>query len=389
MYIERVANLESRLEEQSLFLFGPRQTGKTSCIANELKEKVVLHWDLLDTRLRRKAMSDPGLLYEEVMALREEEGLVVIDEIQKIPELLDEVHRLLEEKNFRFLLTGSSARKLVASGVNLLGGRVGRCHMFPFVYPEIKDVDYSLEHIFASGLLPSAYLAVRPDTVLERYIENYLYDEIQMEGAVRNLPAFSKFLEVAAISNGSILNYTNVASDVGLSKTAIKEWYRILSDTLIGSSLEPFVKTKKRKPIETAKYYLFDVGVLRALLGISVPTENQSEFGLFFETFMINEIRAYLSYNGLARRYPLTYWRSTSGFEVDAILGSEVAIEFKTSKNLVPRDFRGLKAFDEEGLVKDCIVVSREERKRLVENRFLVYPWKEFLEDLWQGRIIH
>ncbi len=388
MYIKRIANLESKLEKQSLFLFGPRQSGKTSYIANELKERVVLHWNLSDTRLRRRAMRDPGLLYEEATALEEKEGIIVVDEIQKAPELLDEVQRLMDETSLRFLLTGSSSRKLVSSGVNLLGGRAGRCHMFPFVYPEVRDTDYSLEHIFTSGLLPSSYLSARPDTVLERYIENYLYDEIQMEGAVRNLPAFSRFLEASALSNGNILNYTNVASDVGLSKTAIKEWYRILSDTLIGSSLEPFMRTKKRKAIETAKYYLFDVGLLRVLLGISAPSENQSEFGLFFETFLINELRAYLSYNSLVRKHPLTYWRSTSGYEVDAILGSEVAIEVKASKNLIPRDFRALKAFDEEKIVRRCIIVCREERRRLVENKFLVYPWKEFLEDLWMGKII-
>ena len=388
MYIKRITNISSKLDRKSQFLFGPRSTGKTSYITNELSERIVLRWDLLNTRLRRRAEEDPGILYDELSASGLDSGLVVIDEIQKVPELLDEVHRLIEETDFRFLLTGSSARKLVRSGVNLLGGRAGKCYMYPFVYPEVKDKDFSLDHIFSSGLLPEAFLSSSPDSVLEDYIDTYLYDEIQSEGAVRNLPAFSRFLEVAAISNGSILNYTNIANDVGLSKNSIREWYQILTDTLLGFSLQPFTGTKKRKPIETAKYYLFDVGILRSLLGCSLPVETQSEYGMFFETFMINEIKAYLSYSGKERRNPLSYWRSTSGFEVDALIGSETAIELKTSKKLIPRDLRGLKAFSEESIAKKYIVVCREERKRLIDDLFLVYPWKEFLEDLWNNRII-
>ena len=388
MYIKRAANIVAKLNRKSQFLFGPRETGKTSYITNELSDEIILRWDLLDTRLRRKVMADPGLLYEELSATGKNEGLVVIDEIQKVPELLDEVHRLIEEKGFRFLLTGSSTRKLVRSGVNLLGGRAGKCYLFPFVYPEVSEVDFTLEHIFNSGLLPSAYLAEDCDSVLEDYIDTYLYDEIQSEGAVRNLPAFSRFLEVAAISNGDILNFTNIANDVGLSKTSIREWYQILTDTLLGFELQPFLHTKKRKAIETAKYYLFDVGILRTLLGCQSPVETQTEYGMFFETFIINEVKAYLSYSGLERKYPLTYWRSTSGFEVDMVAGNELAVEFKTSKKLIPRDFRGLRAFSEEGITKKNIVVCREERKRLVDDSFLVYPWMEFLKDLWNGAIL-
>ena len=388
MYIKRVSDISARLERKSQFLFGPRETGKTSYIENELSDDIILRWDLLDTRLRRRASVDPGLLYEEVMATGKRGGLVVIDEIQKVPELLDEVHRLIEEGGFRFLLTGSSVRKLVRSGVNLLGGRAGRCYLFPFVYPEVRDVDFSLGHIFSSGLLPAAYLDPDPDQTLDDYINTYLYDEIQSEGAVRNLPAFSRFLEVAAISNGAILNFTNIANDVGLSKTSIREWYQILTDTLLGFELQPFVRTRKRKAIETAKYYLFDVGVLRSLLGIQPPAETQTEYGTFFETFIINEVKAYLSYQGKDRKLPISYWRSTSGFEVDLIIGSEVAIELKTSKSLIPRDFRGLRAFSEEGIAAKSIIVCREERKRLVDGAFLVYPWQDFLKELWNGEIV-
>ncbi len=388
MYIKRVTDIADRLKTESLFLFGPRNTGKTSYIRNELSAEMILRWDLLDTRLRRRAAADPGLLWEEIEATGAETGLVVIDEIQKIPELLDEVHRIIEEKGFRFLLTGSSARKLVRSGVNLLGGRAGKAYLFPFVYPEAKDIGYSLEHIFQTGLIPSAYLSENPDRTLENYIDTYLYDEIQSEGAVRNLPPFSRFLEIAALSNGNIINYTNAASDVGLSKTTIREWYQILTDTLLGYELQPFVNTKKRKAIETAKYYLFDVGILRMLLNIEPPAENQTEYGVFFETYMLNEIKAYLSYSGKSRRYPLSYWRSTSGFEVDIIIGNEIAIETKTAKNLIPRDFRGLKAFHEEDICRKHIIICREERKRLADGTFLVYPWREFLEDLWAGKLI-
>lgn len=387
MYIKRMTNIKEKLQRKSQFLFGPRATGKTSYISNELSEEIVLRWDLLNTRLRRRAEADPGLLYEQAVAASRKGGLIVIDEIQKVPELLDEVHRLIEEKGFRFLLTGSSARKLVRSGVNLLGGRAGKCHMFPFVYPEVMDIDFSLDHIFSSGLLPSAYLSENPDNVLEDYIDSYLYDEIQSEGVVRNLPAFSRFLEVAAVSNGEILNYSNIANDVGLSKTSIREWYQILTDTLLGFELKPFMKSKKRKAIGTAKYYLFDTGVLRSLLNCPPPSETQTEYGMFFETFMINEISAYLSYSGKDRRKVLSYWRSTSGYEVDALIGDDVAIEFKTAKKLVPRDLRGLRAFKEEEIAKKHIIVCREERKRLIDDCFMIYPWKDFLSELWSGDI--
>ena len=388
MYIQRVANIREKLGRKSQFLFGPRSTGKTSYISNQLSEDIVLRWDLLDTRLRRRAQADPGLLYEEVMATGADGGLVVIDEIQKVPELLDEAHRLIEEYGFRFLLTGSSARKLTKTGVNLLGGRAGKCFLFPFVYPEVKDRDFTLDHIFHSGLLPEAYLSEDPDVVLEDYIDTYLYDEIQSEGAVRNLPAFSRFLEVAAISNGDILNYTNIASDVGLSKSSIREWYQIMTDTMLGFELEPYTGTKKRKPIETAKYYLFDTGILRTLLASPPPVESQSEYGLFFETFMINEIKAYLSYRGIIRKNKLSFWRSASGFEVDVIIGNDIALELKTAKKLTARDLRGLKAFSEEGIAKRYIVICREDRKRLVDGMFMVYPWKDFLSELWNGEIV-
>lgn len=388
MYINRVSNISEKLERKSQFLFGPRQTGKSSYIAYELTEKIALRIDLLNNRERTKLMSDPGRLYEEVEALSDKEGIVVIDEIQKVPALLDEVHRLIEEKGRRFLLTGSSARKLVRSGTNLLGGRAGRSYLFPFVYPEIKDKDYTLEHIFSTGLLPAAYLSEDVEEVLEDYIDVYLYDEIQGEGAVRNLPAFSRFLEVAALTNGSILNFTNVSSDVGLSKTSIREWYQILVDTLLGFELQPFRETKIRKAIETAKFYLFDVGILKTLLHMALPVETQSEFGLFFETFIINELNAYLNYSGKIRKHPLSFWRSTSGFEVDLIIGKEVAIELKSAKNLIPRDFRGLKAFKEENICKKHLIVCREDQRRLVDGIYYVYPWKEFLKDLWADEII-
>lgn len=386
MYIGRACHIKDKLKDGSLFLFGPRSTGKTSYIREELSDDIVLRWDLLDTRLRRAAEKDPGLLYDEIAALDRKSGLVVIDEIQKVPELLDEVHRAMEETGLRFLLTGSSARKLVKSGVNLLGGRAGRVSLFPFVYPEIKGYGYTLEHIFTSGLLPSAFLAKTPGSILSAYIETYLYDEIQSEGAVRNLPAFSSFLEVVALSNGNIINYSNIASDVGLSKTSIREWYQILSDTLLGFELQAYKATRRRKPIETAKYYLFDVGVLRKLLRINTPVETQSEYGMFFETLIINEIKAYLSYKG--RDESLCYWRSTSGYEVDIVIGNDIAIETKSSKALVPRDFRGLKAIREENIIKKYIIVCRENRKRLVDSTYLVYPYEEFLSDLWNDRII-
>lgn len=300
--------------------------------------------------------------------------------------MLEEVHLLIEQRNIRFLLTGSSARKLRRGGINLLGGRAGHITMHPFVYPEIRDTGYSLERIFKSGLLPSAFCAENPDEALGDYVALYLNEEIQAEGVTRKLPHFSRFLEVAALSNTELLNFTNIARDVGVSRQTVTDWYQILVDTLIGYELSSYAKGKKRKTYGMPKFYFFDLGVARALQNAPVPTTTQTEYGNFFEHYIFMELRSYLDY--IQSKEVLSYWRTTSGFEVDFVLGEQVAVETKTTKKAGTRDYKGLKAFMEEGICRRYILVCCEERPRKLENGIEIMPWKYFLEFLWNGNIL-
>jgi predicted AAA+ superfamily ATPase len=361
-------------------------TGKTTYIRNELQDMVSLSWNLLDGRLRMRVLSDPGILKEEIEARDLHDCLVVIDEIQKAPLLLEEVQFLIEERNIRFLLTGSSARKLRSGGVNLLGGRAGHITMHPLVFPEIQDTNYTLERIFQSGLLPSAFCSEHPDEELNDYVALYLNEEIQAEGVTRKLPQFSRFLEVAALSNTQMLNFTNIASDVGVSRQAVTGWYQVLVDTLIGCELPSFTNGKKRKTYGMPKFYFFDLGVARALQNAPVPTSIQTEYGAFFEHYVFMELRSYLDY--IQSKEVLSYWRTTSNFEVDFVLGENVAIETKTTKKADSKDYRGLKAFMEEGICDRYILVCCEERPRKLGNGIEVMPWKYFLQLLWDGKIV-
>jgi len=385
-YIKRTLRLNERLATKSQFLLGPRMTGKTTYIRNELQDMVSLSWNLLDGRLRMRVLSDPGILREEIEARDLHDCLVVIDEIQKAPLLLEEVQFLIEERNIRFLLTGSSARKLRSGGVNLLGGRAGHITMHPLVFPEIQDTNYTLERIFQSGLLPSAFCSEHPDEELNDYVALYLNEEIQAEGVTRKLPQFSRFLEVAALSNTQMLNFTNIASDVGVSRQAVTGWYQVLVDTLIGYELPSFTNGKKRKTYGMPKFYFFDLGVARALQNVPVPTSIQTEYGAFFEHYVFMELRSYLDY--IQSKEVLSYWRTTSNFEVDFVLGENVAIETKTTKKADSKDYRGLKAFMEEGICDRYILVCCEERPRKLGNGIEVMPWKYFLQLLWDGKIV-
>ena len=320
-YIQRIIDIQSKLKSKSLFLFGPRQTGKSSLIANQIQDDVKLSWSLLNARIRRRCQADPGVLRDEIETRGIHDGLVIIDEIQKVPELLDEVHLLIEETDIRFLLTGSSARRLKEQGVNLLGGRAGKMNLHPFVWPEIKELNPTLDRILKYGMLPSVldrilkygmlpsvFLSDTPDDVLDDYINVYLQDEIAGEGLVRQLPKFERFLEVAALTNAEEINYSNIASDVMMSRGSITEWYGILYDTMIGFAVPPYTKTKKRKAVETERFYYFDVGLVRFLLGFRDIVDTQTEYGKLFETYIAEELSAYLDYN--KRKEKLSYWRT-------------------------------------------------------------------------------
>ena len=387
-YVQRIIDIQSRVQKKSLFLFGPRQTGKSLLISNQIKDDVKLSWSLLNARIRRRCQADPGVLRDEIETRGIHDGLVIIDEIQKVPELLDEVHLLIEETDIRFLLTGSSARRLKEKGVNFLGGRAGKMNLHPFVWPEIRQFNPSLDRILKYGMLPSVFLADDPETVLDDYINVYLHDEIAGEGLVRQLPKFERFLEMAALTNAEEINYSNIASDVMMSRGAITEWYGILYDTLIGSAVPPYPKTKKRKAVETERFYYFDVGLVRFLLGLSDIADTQTEYGKLFETYIAQELAAYLDYE--KRKEKLAYWRTRqSSFEVDFVIGDDVAIETKTAKLINERkDLKGLRALKEEGIFSKYIVVSRDSIPRTTDDGILLLPWDLFLEWLWDGKIV-
>lgn len=387
-YINRILDIQSRVRRKSMFLFGPRQTGKTAMIGNQLDDDVRLVWSLLNANIRRRCQSDPSVLRDELATRGIKDGLVVIDEIQKVPDLLDEVHLMIEETDIRFLMTASSARRLRETGVNLLGGRAGKMNLHPFVWPEIRQFKPTLDRILTYGMLPSVFLSEEPDEVLDDYINVYLQEEIAGEGLVRQLPKFERFLEVAALTNSQGINYSNIASDVMMSRDSIREWYGILYDTMIGFAIPPYTRTKKRKAVETERFYYFDVGLVRFLLNLTEVSETHSEYGKLFESYIAQELSAYLDYG--RKRERLSYWRTRqSSFEVDFTIGDQVAVETKTTKLVnEKKDLRGLRALKEEGIFKKYIVVSRDEISRTTDDGILLLPWTVFLDELWAGKIV-
>lgn len=372
VYIERILDLPSLLRKKSHFVFGPRQTGKTSLIRHSLK--AVRFYDLLDTSVYLALSQNPGRISQE---LDPQDEIVVVDEIQCLPILLNEIHRLIEERGIRFLLTGSSARKLRRGGVNLLGGRARTKYLHPFTYRELGN-QFDLLQAIDRGLLPSIYLSDDPHADLQAYTGSYLQQEIVAEGATRNIPAFSRFLKVAAFCNATVVNFTNVSNDAQVPRTTVYEYFEILKDTLLLHELPAWRKSKKRKPLVSSKYYFFDVGVVATLQGRQFR-KGTPEFGEAFETYLMHEL---ISYRDYISGEPLSYWRSTSGYEVDFILGDHTAIEVKAKENLSAQDLKPLLALAEEKKLKRYLCVSLEPRRRNLEN-VTILPLREFLEALW------
>lgn len=372
LYIHRTLDLQAMLEKKSLFLLGPRQTGKTSLIRHALKDTKV--YDLLDTSLFLIMSQNPGRLSQELTV---KDRVVVIDEIQLLPILLNEVHRLIETQGIRFLLTGSSARKLRRGGVNLLGGRARTKYLHPLTRKEL-GTNFDLHKAIERGLLPSVFFSDDPRADLEAYAGSYLQQEIIAEGLTRNVPAFSRFLKVAACCNGTIVNFTNIANDAQVPRTTVYEYFDILRDTLILYELPAWRHSVKRKPLVSSKYYFFDVGIVGQLQGRQF-LPGTPEFGSAFETYMMHELRSYCDYHS---GEPLSYWRSSSGFEVDFILGDHTAIEVKAKENVPPQDLKSLKALKEERGLKHFICVCLERHARTV-NGIRIMPYEIFLEDLW------
>jgi uncharacterized protein len=368
-------------ENESFFLWGARQTGKSTLLKELFPDS--LWFDLLQTDVFGRLQRNPAQLREIVLAMKPTSP-VVIDEIQKIPALLDEVHWLMENQRTRFILSGSSPRKIIRSQSNLLGGRAIRYELFPFVSREIQD--FSLLRALNHGLLPRHYLANNPEKLIESYIGNYLKEEIMAEARLRNIRTFSRFLEVAAFSNGEIVNYSNIASESGTSAPTVKEYFQILEDTLIGRFLPSFQKKPKRRVILAPKFYFFDIGIVNYLLKRGKIVTGSESFGNAFEHFIYQELVAFSHYTGI--RFPLSYWRTASQIEIDFVLGDhEVAVEVKSTSNATPRHAKGLKSFGEEYTVKKQILVTNDAYPRQMGN-ILVLPWNVFLQQLWEGSII-
>ncbi len=379
--LERILKLEEA-KSDSLFLWGSRQTGKSTLLKMLFPDARV--YDLLKSDVRMALQLRPSQLREEC-ELFDDGELIIIDEVQKVPALLDEVHWLIENKNQRFILSGSSARKLRRSGANLLGGRALRQTLFPLVSDEIPDFD--LNRALNHGMLPRHYLMENPTMRVQAYIGDYLQQEIVEEAIVRRLDAFTRFLQVAALSNSEIVNYTNIAQDCGVSSKTVKEYFSILEETMLGFFLPSYTKVVKRRVIQSPKFYYFDVAIPNHLLR-RIPLQPGTDvYGHALEHLVIQELRAFMSY-----RLPLkslTYWHTLDNkYEVDAVLGdAEVAIEVKSSKNVGSHDTKGLKAFSEEYPEAKLYLLSLEDRPRKF-NGVEVWPVEQFLKRLWSGKII-
>lgn len=375
-HYKRDLNLLNLLRKKSHFLFGPRAVGKSSLVSDQLSNSSVI--DLLQAKNFRRYLREPGLIAQ----IQPQNNLIVIDEIQKVPELLDEVHRLIVKEKITFLLTGSSARKLKRGGANLLAGRAWWAELFPLTYSEIDD--FSLKTYLNTGGLPAIYNNEFYEEELKAYTSLYLKEEVLEEALVRRIVEFSEFLDLMALSCGEEINYQSLASDCGVSPNTIKNYLQILKDTLIGFELPAFTKSKKRKAISRSKFYYFDVGVTNSLANRGEINFKSELFGKAFEQFILQEVRAYNSYSRKDQK--LSYWRTTSQFEVDLIIGNELAIEIKSSEFIKEKHLKGLSALNEEGLIEDQIIVCLEPHLRLLKN-IRIYPWEEFLKNLWQGKL--
>ena len=370
---------------QSAFLWGPRKTGKTTFLRAGFPDS--LSYDLLQTDLFFEFVKRPFLLREQLLAASPEQlkEPVIIDEVQKVPQLLDEIHWLIENKSLQFILCGSSARKLKRGKANLLGGRAWRYEMHPLVSAEVADLD--LLRALNRGMIPTHYIQEEYRKSLQAYVRDYLKEEVFDEGLTRNNPAFSRFFDAMGYSHGELTNYANISRDCGVDAKTVKEYYQILVDTLLGTMIEPYKKRQGRNVITKAgKFYLFDVGVAGTITHRQIPQEKGEQFGKAIEHFILMEILGHRAYRELD--YDVNFWRTKSGLEVDFILGQgEVAIEVKGASRVDRVDLRPLKAFIQEYHPARAFVVCNERAPRVHEDIHIL-PWRNFLKRLWNGEVI-
>ena len=377
---------------------GIRRCGKSSLLKlmmAHLREQGVMEEQILSMNFESMQFADMDSkrLYQYVMerAPKGKRLYLFLDEVQKVPALLDEVHWLMENRSLRFILSGSSARKLRRSGANLLGGRALRFTLFPFVSAEIPDFD--LRRALNNGMLPRHYLVADPSKRIQAYIGDYLQQEIVEEAIVRQLDAFTRFLQVAAMSNTEIVNYTNIAQDCGVSAKTVKEYFAILEETMLGFYLPAYTKVIKRKLIQSPKFYYFDVAIPNHLLHRRILQPGTDVYGHALEHFIVQELRAFVSYT-FGEDKIMNYWRTLDNkYEVDILVCNaltnhvELAIEVKSADHVVSSDTKGLKAFSEEHPDAKLVLLSMEERPRML-NGIEVWPVTQFLQRLWDGKVL-
>jgi predicted AAA+ superfamily ATPase len=368
-------------KQKSAFLWGPRKTGKSFWIRHHIKNSKMVN--LLDSTTFAEYSINPSLLIDR---FKTEKRLIVIDEIQKVPALLDSVHLLIEEHGVSFLMTGSSARKLRKSHANLLGGRAYRRQLTPLTLKETRSINSKMLEMFAEkGGIPDHFLSARPKEELRSYVADYLKEEIVAEAAVQNLPAFSDFLRACALSTGGLIDYTNIGSECSVSAKVVRGYFQILEDTFLGFRLAPWKKSNSRRMIQTEKFYLFDVGVTN-YLAKRAPKEKTTEFGISFEQMILLELKAYQAYRN--PEMDIHFWRSSNDDEVDFVLNEKsVAIEAKGSARLRDSDLKGLQTLQEDGKLKRKIIVCLERERRTISD-IEILPIHDFVEELWSGEIV-
>lgn len=369
----------------SVILFGPRGTGKSTWIKKTFKEAT--YYDLLNTNEVLRLSRKPSTIFDELQSLPEG-SVVVIDEIQKVPELLNEVHRLIEDKKLKFILSGSSARKLKKDGTNLLAGRAILSHMFPLTSAEV-NFQFDIHRAVQFGMLPVAFTATDPIPYLRTYAELYLQEEIKNEALTRNIGHFSRFLEIAARQNAQVTNTSGISRDAMVARQTVQCYFDILNDTLLGFWLRPWKLKQSTKQVAHPKFYFFDSGIVRALSGRLPYPPTSEEMGHLLETFILNEIRAYCSYSNI--NYPIYFWQSHGGIEVDIFLETRdgfVALEIKASERWDSSFNKGFRRMNDESAHIKCYGIYMGDRETLADNRIPILPAMAFLKKLWEGDII-
>jgi predicted AAA+ superfamily ATPase len=373
-----------RVPSQSFFLWGPRQTGKSTLLTALYPGAIRI--DLLKTDEYIRYLERPSALREELEA-RPGRELVVVDEIQKVTGLLDEIHWLIENRRRTFAMCGSSARKVRRSHANLLGGRAVRYELLGLTSEEIGP-DFDLVRMLNHGFLPRHYVADAPASLLRSYVNDYLKEEIAQEGLTRNLPAFSTFLASASLSDGEIVNFSTIARDCGVSSVTVKSYFEILVDTLLGDFLPAYTKRPKRRVIGAPKFYFGDVGVVNTLARRGRLEQGGALFGKAFESWVRHEMKAYSHY--AERFFDFSYWRLASGIEVDFIVDDmAAAVEAKSTPRVKSDDLAGLRQLAmDHPRVKRRVIVCLEPKARVTEDGILVLPWKAFRDRLWSGELL-